>query len=93
MWLPKTVKVGSNDLDCSINIKNNIVEIELPFVEDWAKLLESDGIMLDGSKLKILSTTNVAGRNEKIFITCTKEKNKKTERGTNEQSTKSRKNN
>ncbi len=90
MWINKNIKLGSDDFNCSIRIKDEIVEIELPFVEDWAKLLESKQITIDNVKYNIISVVDIAERHERLFISCLKDKSKKRE-GKNEQSNKSRK--
>ncbi len=92
MWINKNIKLGSNDLKCSIRIKDEVIEIELPFVEDYEELLESKQITIDTKKYNVISVVDIAERHEKLFISCSQEKSKKTERGTNEQSNKSRKN-
>tara|TARA_R100001126_G_C4853835_1_gene163444 strand:+ start:567 stop:836 length:270 start_codon:yes stop_codon:yes gene_type:complete len=86
MWIKNEIRIGSDDFGCQTNVKGNITEVELPYIEDWAKLLESDSITIDNETYTIQSVRDVAERHEKLLILCIKQEATKHERKSSKRS-------
>ena len=72
MWELKAIEIGSKKVDAQVNVKENNVEIEVPYFKAFK---ETDVIKIDKQTYTIFSANNLGGRDEVIVILTTTEKN------------------
>tara|TARA_R100001244_G_scaffold129328_1_gene100702 strand:- start:228 stop:494 length:267 start_codon:yes stop_codon:yes gene_type:complete len=72
MWELKAIEIGSKKVDAQVNIKENNVEIEVPYYKSFK---ETDVIKIDKQTYTIFSASNIGGRDELLAISTTTEIN------------------
>ena len=84
MWELKAIEIGSKKVDAQVNVKENNVEIEVPYFKAFK---ETDVVKIDKQTYTIFSANNLGDRDEVIVILTTTEKNNEHKQATSRKTT------
>ena len=67
MWLDKEVSIGKAKHSAKVNVSDSLIEVELPFVDEWLSGL-NESIDVDGKSYNRNNVKSVGDRDESIMI-------------------------